>query len=42
MADVRGQVLLGQKLDELNREDLFKRMTDATRRQEAESALVHD
>ena len=42
MADVRRQVLLGQKLDELAKQERFERMTDSSRRQEAESALVQD
>ncbi len=42
MADVRRQVLLGQKLDELARQERFDRMTEAARRAEAEAALVQD
>ena len=42
MADVRRQVLLGQKLDELAKQERYERMTDSSRRQEAESALVQD
>lgn len=42
MAEVRRQVLLGQKLDELARQERFERMTDSSRRQEAESLLVQN